>query len=116
MMRRLVLTTWLLALWAGSSAAQRLVDVGSAAKFAAAAVNEQLKEEKVSWVRVKLVEALWIIEKPPVQTLMPTLLEALKDDKSEVARANACSVIGQFGALGKPGVAALAKALSDKDP
>jgi HEAT repeat protein len=98
------------------SAAQRLVDVGPAAKFAAGAVNEQLKEEKISWVRVKLVEALWIIEKPPVQSLMPMLLEALKDDKSEVARANACNVIGQFGALGKPGVAALAKALNDKDP
>jgi HEAT repeat protein len=98
------------------SAAQRLVDVGPAAKFASGAVNEQLKEEKVSWVRVKLVEALWVIEKPPVQSLMPTLLEALKDEKSEVARANACNVIGQFGALGKPGVAALAKALNDKDP
>jgi HEAT repeat protein len=98
------------------NAAQRLVDVGPAAKFAAGAVQEQLKEEKVIWVRVKLVEALWNIDKPSVQTLMPTLLEALKDEKSEVARANACSVIGQFGALGKPGVSALAKALNDKDP
>ena len=57
-----------------------------AGKFAAAAVTEQLKDEKVSWVRVKLVEALWNIEKPSVQTLLPTLLEALKDGKSEVAR------------------------------
>jgi HEAT repeat protein len=98
------------------SAAQMLIYLPPAtAKFAVQAVNEQLKEEKVSWVRVKLVEAVWHIEKPPVKTLLPTLLEALQDEKSEVARANACNVIGQFGAQAKPAVPALSKALSDKD-
>ena len=61
------------------------------------------------------MEALWDIEKPPAQTLMPTLLE-FKDEKSEVARPR-CNVIGQFGqVLGGRRAWLLAKALNDKDP
>src|SRR5262249_39778463 len=96
------------------SAAQLVCDLGPVAKVAIPAIKEQLKEEKSPIIRVKLIEALWKVEKPPVRELLPPLLEALQD-KNEVARANAANVIGQFGPQGKAAVPALSKALADKE-
>jgi HEAT repeat protein len=96
------------------SAAILLCDLGPVAKFAVPTVKEQLKEEKVTLIKVKLVEALWKIDKPPARDLLPVLLEALQD-KDEAARAAAANVIGQFGANAKSAVGALSKALADKD-
>src|SRR2546430_6828411 len=60
----------------------------SVAKVAIPAIKEQLKEEKSPVIRVKLIEALWKVERPPVRELLPVLLDALTD-KNETARANA---------------------------
>src|SRR5207249_5743965 len=73
------------------NAAQLVCDLGPVAKVAIPAIKEQLKEEKSAVIRVKLIEALWKVEKPPVRDLLPVLLEAL-GDKNETARANAANV------------------------
>ncbi len=52
-------------------AAQVLVDLGAVAKFAVPALREQWKEEKNAVVRVKLTEALWVIDKPPARHIAP---------------------------------------------
>ena len=95
-------------------AAQVLIDLGPVAKFAVPALREQLKEEKNSVNRVKLAEALWIIDKPPARSLLPVLLEALAD-KDATARANAANVLGQLGSGARSAVPALAKLLQDKE-
>jgi HEAT repeat protein len=104
------------------NAAQILIDVGPSGKFAVPAIQEQLKDEKVSWVKVKFIEAIWILDKPStVKALLPPLLEIVKEDKSEMARASACNVIGLFGSslakspLSKQAVTALMLALKDAD-
>lgn len=94
-------------------AAQTLADLGPAAKFAAPELREALKD-KNGVVRVKVVEALWKIEKTPSTVLLPILTQALKD-KDPGVRAVAPPVIALLGANAKSAVPALTTALKDKE-
>lgn len=93
-------------------AAHTLAELGPQAKFAVPALREAL-EDKHPLVRVKVAEALWKIDKTPTATLLPILLEAMKD-KSETVRAAAPPVIALFGAKASTALPALVDALKDK--
>lgn len=92
-------------------ATQTLANLGPTAKFALPELRETLKDKNVQ-VRVKAVEAIWRIDPPPVSSLMPTLLAALKDPDAN-GRAAALPVIALFGTKAKPAVPALIEALKD---
>ncbi len=94
-------------------AAQTLVDQGPVAKFAVPALREALAD-KNAVVRIKVVEALWVIDKTPATTLMPVLLDAFKH-KSANVRAAAPRVIAMVGGKGKAGLSALEAGLQDKE-
>src|SRR5947199_6737080 len=72
-----------------------LIQLGPVAKFAIPALREAL-QDKSPRVRVKVAEALWRVERPPVRVLLPALLASLKE-KEEVVRVNALVVLGQMG-------------------
>ncbi len=92
-------------------AAQTLADLGPTAKFALPELREALKDKNTQ-VRVKAVEAIWKIDPPPISSLMPTLLAALKDADAN-GRAAAPPVIALFGTKAKPAVPALIDTLKD---
>lgn len=94
-------------------ACQTLADLGPLAKFAVPELKETLKD-KSPVVRVKAAEALWKIDKTPAATLLPVLLQVMKD-KDAGARASAPGVIALFGAKAQPAVPALMEALKDKE-
>jgi HEAT repeat protein len=96
------------------NAAQIIVDLGPVAKFSIPALHAALKEEKNTLVRVKIVEAIWVVEKPAPRELVAVLVQSL-GDKDDAARANAANVLGLMGSGAKAAVPALAKALQDKD-
>ncbi len=93
-------------------AAQTLADLGPTAKFALPELFATLKDKNVQ-VRVKAAEAIWKIEAPPVSSLMPTLLAALKDADAN-GRAAAPPVIALFETKAKPAVPAMIELLNDK--
>jgi HEAT repeat protein len=90
-----------------------LLQLGPVAKFAIPALREAL-EDKSPRVRVKVAEALWRVERPPVRVLLPALLASLKE-KDEVVRINALVVLGQMGQAAKTTVPEIARSLKDKD-
>ena len=94
-------------------AAHTLAELGPLAKFALPELREML-EDKNPMVRLKAAEALWKIDKTPSATLMPVLLQALKD-KDHGVRSEAPRVIALLGAKAKPAVPALVEALKDKE-
>lgn len=94
-------------------AAETLAQLGKLAKFAAPELKEALKD-KHPMVRVKVAEALWKIDQTPAATLMPVLLQAMKDNDAAV-RAAAPPVIALLGAKAKPAVPVLVNALADKE-
>jgi HEAT repeat protein len=94
-------------------AAQTLADLGPLAKFALPELTELLKDKNMH-VRVKAAEALWKIDKTPSVTLLPILLQAIKDKDAGV-RAAVPSVIALLGVKAKPALPALVGALKDKE-
>jgi HEAT repeat protein len=94
-------------------AADTLAQLGSLAKFAVPELKEALKD-KHPMVRVKVAEALWKIDQTPAATLLPVLLQALKE-KEPSARASAPPVIALLGVKAKTAVPALVNALGDKE-
>ncbi|MSQ94434.1 MAG: HEAT repeat domain-containing protein [Gemmataceae bacterium] len=94
-------------------AADTLAQLGPLAKFAVPELKEALKD-KHPMVRVKVAEALWKIDQTPAGTLMPVLLQALKE-REPSARAAAPPVIALLGAKAKLAVPALVNALADKE-
>jgi HEAT repeat protein len=95
------------------NSAALLLELGPVAKFAIPALREAL-QDKNARVRLKVAEALWRIERPPVRDLLPVLLGGL-GDKDEVARVNALTVLGRMGSKAKSAVPQIVKALKDKD-
>ncbi len=94
-------------------AAETLAQLGALAKFAVPELKDALKD-KHPMVRVKAAEALWKIDQTPVATLLPVLLQAMKDKDANV-RAAAPPVIALLGAKAKAAVPALVNALADKE-
>jgi HEAT repeat protein len=94
-------------------ACQTLADLGPLAKFAVPELRETLKD-KSPIVRVKAAEALWKIEKTPAVTLLPVLLDALKEKDANV-RAAAPPVIALIGAKAASALPTLVNALKDKE-
>ncbi len=92
-------------------AAQTLANLGPTAKFALPELRELLKDKNVQ-VRVKTVEAIWKIDPPPVASLLPTLLTAMKDPDAN-GRAAAPPVIALFGTKAKPAIPAMIELLKD---
>jgi HEAT repeat protein len=90
-----------------------LAQLGSVAKFAVPELRELLKD-KSGLVRVKTAEALWKIDQTPSTSLMPVLLQALKD-KEAVVRAAAPPVLALLGSKAKNALPALVQALQDQD-
>jgi HEAT repeat protein len=90
-----------------------LLELGPVAKFAIPALHEAL-QDKVPRVRVKVAEALWRIERPPVRVLLPVLLDGLKEKEVPV-RINALAVLGRMGSGAKAAAPEIIKALQDKD-
>jgi HEAT repeat protein len=96
------------------NSADLLAQLGPTAKFAVPALREVLEKEKSVPVRVKIVEALWKIEKSPASLLLPPLQQALKD-KNPDNRVAAAGVLGMMGPAAKNAVPALSLALKDDD-
>jgi HEAT repeat protein len=94
-------------------AVQTLAELGPVAKFAVPELREALKD-KNALVRVKVVEALWKIDRTPSTVLLPVLLQALKDTDRGV-RAAAPPVLALLGSKAKSAVPALVSALKDKE-
>ena len=94
-------------------AAHTLAELGPLAKFALPELRELLEDQN-PMVRLKAAEALWKIDKTPSATLMPVLLQALKD-KDHGVRADAPRVIALLGAKAKLAIPALVNALKDKE-
>src|SRR5207247_2378833 len=94
-------------------AAALLVKLGPIAKFAVPELREALKDDN-GFVRVKVAEALWSVEKTSPTILLPVLLGALKDKNAEL-RAVVPPVLAQMGSRAKTAVPALVKALKDKE-
>lgn len=95
-------------------AAHLLYDLGPLAKFAAPVLREVLNDDKEMRVRVKAAEALWRIEKPPARTLLPTLLDSLKD-KDPLIRINGLVVLRRMGLAARSAIPEIGKRLEDKD-
>jgi HEAT repeat protein len=76
-------------------------------------LRECLKD-KSPIVRVKAAEALWKIDRIPAVTLLPVLLDALKDKDANV-RAAAPPVIALFESKAASAIPALVEALKDKE-
>jgi HEAT repeat protein len=93
--------------------ADLLAKQGPLAKFAIEELRAALKDED-PFVRLKVAEAIWKVERPIPGTILPTVQRALKDKDAEV-RATACAVIGMMGAKGKAAVPLLIDTLKDKE-
>lgn len=94
--------------------AELLAKLGPVAKFAAPALRDALKEEKVASVRVKLAEAVWKVERPPVKVILPAVVDAL-GEKDAAVRVAALMLLGQIGQDAKAAVPAVSLAVKDKD-
>jgi HEAT repeat protein len=90
-----------------------LAEQGPRAKFAIEELREALKDAD-PLVRVKVAEAIWMVEKPSPTVILPGLQRALKDKDREV-RAAACGVIGLMGARARAAVPLLIEAIKDKE-
>jgi HEAT repeat protein len=90
-----------------------LAEQGPRARFAIEALRDALMDTD-PLVRVKVAEALWMVERPSPGVVLPTLQRALKDKNPQV-RAAACAVMGVMGAKAKTAVPALMATLKDGD-
>ena len=83
-------------------------------RFASAELREAFNEEKNAYVKIKMAEAIWAVDRPVASVILPFLLEAMKDKREDV-RTRAAGAIGQMGAKAKSATPVLLEALKDKD-
>src|SRR5579871_2606609 len=90
-----------------------LCKLGKVGRFAVPQLREALSD-KDGRVRVKAVEALWQIEPPSPETVLPVLRAGLRD-RDPAVRASVPAVIALIGKPARPAFPALVLALRDKD-
>jgi HEAT repeat protein len=93
--------------------AAMLMEQGPLAKFAVEELRAAIADTD-PLVRVKVAEAIWMVERPSPSAILPTLQRAIKDPSADV-RAAACAVVGLMGSKGKGAIPALLATLNDKD-
>src|SRR5205807_5807061 len=72
-----------------------------------------LKDSDAS-VRVAAARALWKLDPKQTATVVPVLIEGVKDQKHWAVRGRAIFVLGEIGPAAKESVPALCEALKDK--
>src|SRR5262249_39756885 len=93
--------------------AELLRGLGPVAKFAIPALREALKDNDTR-VRVKAAEALWTVEKPAPNVVLPVLVAALQEKDADL-RVSALMVLGRLGRSARTAVPVITDMLKDKD-